>query len=45
MTRICCYTSFTYAYLGRARTLLATVRAVHPDWTVCAVVIDEPPPG
>lgn len=45
MTGICCYTSFTYAYLGRARTLLATLRDVHPDWTVCAVVIDEPPPG
>lgn len=45
MTRVCCYTSFTYAYLGRARTLLATLRAAHPDWTVCAVVVDEPPPG
>lgn len=42
---VCCYTSFTYAYLGRALTLLATVRAAHPDWTVCAVVVDEPPPG
>lgn len=45
MNGVCCYTSFTYAYLGRARTLLATLRAAHPDWTVCAVVIDEPPPG
>ena len=45
MTGICCFTSFTYAYLGRARTLLATLRAAHPDWTVCAVVVDEPPPG
>lgn len=43
--RICCFTSFTYAYLGRARTLLSTLRAAHPDWAVCAVVVDEPPPG
>lgn len=45
MIGVCCYTSFTYAYLGRARTLLGTLREAHPDWTVCAVVIDEPPPG
>ena len=45
MSRVCCFTSFTYAYLGRAQTLLATLRAAHPDWTVCAVVVDEPPPG
>lgn len=45
LTSIACYTSFTYAYLGRARTLLATLREAHPDWTVCAVVVDEPPPG
>lgn len=45
MSRICCFTSFTYAYLGRARTLLATLRDAHPDWAVCAVVVDEPPPG
>ena len=43
--RICCFTSFTYAYLGRARTLLSTLRAAHPDWAVCAAVVDEPPPG
>jgi len=45
MTRVCCYTSFNYAYLGRARTLLATLRVTHLDWTVCAVVVDEPPAG
>ena len=31
MSRICCFTSFTYAYLGRARTLLSTLRAAQPD--------------
>ncbi|MBC7800910.1 MAG: hypothetical protein H7Z10_09830 [Gemmatimonadaceae bacterium] len=45
VTGVCCYTSFTYAYLGRALTLLSTLRAAHPEWTVCAVVVDEPPPG
>ena len=45
MTRICCYTSFNYGYLGRALTLLATLRAVHPDWDICALVVDEPPQG
>ncbi len=45
MSRVCCFTSFTYAYLGRALTLLSTLRAAHPDWAVCAVVVDEPPPG
>ncbi len=43
MMRICCYTCFNYAYLGRARTLLATLRVAHPDWKVCAVIVDEPP--
>ena len=45
MSRVCCYTSFNYAYLGRALTLLDSVRAAHPDWHVCALVVDEPPPG
>jgi len=42
---VCCFTSFTYAYAGRALVLLETVRAAHPDWAMCAVVVDEPPPG
>lgn len=45
MTGVCCYTNFTYAYAGRALTLLETVRSAHPDWAVCAMVVDEPPPG
>ena len=45
MSRICCYTSFNYAYLGRALTLIATLRAAHPDWEICGVVVDEPPQG
>lgn len=43
--RTCCYTSFTLGYLPRARVLLQTLRAAQPDWAVCAVLVDEPPPG
>ncbi len=43
--RIACYTSFTYAYLSRARILLASLRRHHPDWQIWALLIDEPPPG
>ena len=42
---ICCYTSFTYSYLSRARILAQTLRRVHPDWTICAVMVDEAPSG
>ena len=45
MMRTCCYTSFTYSYLSRARVLLRTLRSAQPDWTVCAVIVDLPPPG
>ena len=43
--RTCCCTSFTYAYLARARILLQTLREAQPGWDVVAVVVDEPPPG
>ncbi len=42
---VCCYTSFTYSYLPRARILAQTWRAAHPDWAIHAVMVDEPPPG
>ncbi len=45
MSRTCCYTSFTYAYLARARVLCDSLRRAHPDWPIHAVVVDEPPPG
>ena len=41
----CCYTSFTYSYLARARILVRSLRQAHPDWAVHAVVVDKPPPG
>ena len=38
MGRVACFTSFTYAYLARARVLAESVRRVHPDWELWAVV-------
>jgi hypothetical protein len=40
-----CFTSFTYGYLSRARVLARTLRRFHPEWTLWALVVDEPPPG
>ncbi|WP_209318391.1 glycosyltransferase family protein [Falsiroseomonas selenitidurans] len=45
MADVHAYTSFTYAYLSRARTLAASLRRRHPDWTLWAVMVDRPPPG
>ncbi|MCI2401187.1 hypothetical protein [Aliiroseovarius subalbicans] len=39
------FTSFTYSYLNRARVLAATLRQLHPDWTIWAVVTDKTPEG
>lgn len=43
--RVTCFTSFTYAYLNRARVLFRSLRRHHPDWTLVALVTDRPPPG
>jgi hypothetical protein len=40
-----CFTSFTFAYLSRARVLAQTLRAAHPDWAIWALLVDAPPPG
>jgi hypothetical protein len=37
-----CFTSFTFSYLARAKILVDTVRMAHPDWTIWAVMVDEP---
>ena len=39
------YTSATYTYFSRARTLAASVKLFHPDWHVCLLIPDEPPEG
>lgn len=45
MSSVACFTSFTCHYLPRARVLAQTLRAAHPDWHLCAVLVDRPPPG
>lgn len=42
MPRTVCFTSFSFAYLARARVLAQSVRRFHPDWEVWALVVDEP---
>lgn len=45
MASVACFTSFTYAYLPRARVLADSVRRLHPDWLLWAVITDHPPDG
>jgi len=45
MARIACFTSFTYAYLARAQVLAQSLRRLHPDWSLWAVITDQPPAG
>ena len=42
--QVACFTSFTYSYLPRACVLAQTLRRAHPDWFLCAVIVDRPPP-
>ena len=43
--KVTCFSSFTFAYLDRARVLFKTLRRFHPDWDLAALITDEPPPG
>lgn len=43
MARIACFTSFTYAYLAKARILARSLRRLHPDWSLVALLTDHPP--
>lgn len=43
--KVLCFSSFTFAYLNRARVLYSTVRRFHPDWELVALMTDQPPPG
>ena len=45
MAKVHCFSSFTFSYLPRALILVQTLRRIHPDWVVWAVVVDEPPAG
>ena len=42
MPRTVCFTSFSFAYLARARVLAQSVRRFHPDWELWALVVDQP---
>lgn len=43
--RTVCFTSASYSYLDRARTLFHTVEEFHPEWDRVLVLVDEPAPG
>jgi hypothetical protein len=43
--KVLCWTSFTFAYLDRARVLFHSLRQHHPDWVLTALMTDAPPPG
>jgi hypothetical protein len=44
MSRIHCFTSASFAYLDRARTLAETIKKYHPDWTLWLCLSDREPP-
>lgn len=39
------FTSFSYSYLNRARVLASTLKSLHPDWVLWAVITDKEPEG
>jgi hypothetical protein len=41
--KVLCFSSFTFAYLNRARVLYRTLRRFHPDWELVALITDDPP--
>jgi len=45
MTKVRCFTSFSFSYLSRAAILARTLRETHPDWELLAMIVDKPPPG
>ena len=45
MSKVKCFSSFTFSYLSRAILLAQTLRKAHPDWELWAMMVDKPPPG
>ena len=45
MSKVKCFSSFTFSYLTRAIMLARTLREAHPDWELWAMMVDVPPPG
>lgn len=42
-TATVCFTSFSMAYLPRARILVRSIRRVHPEWRLYALLVDAMP--
>jgi len=42
--KVVAFSSFTFAYLDRARVLFQTLRKHHPDWDLVALITDRLPP-
>src|SRR5690606_999255 len=42
---VCCLTMLRWAQLPEARVLASTLKRVHPDWHLVAVLDGEPAPG
>ncbi len=43
--KIVCFSSFTFAYLNRARVLFKSLQRHQPGWKRVALITDMPPPG
>ena len=43
--KIALFSSFSFAYLDRARVLFSSLRRCHPDWHLIALIVDELPEG
>lgn len=44
MSKVKCYTSFTFTYLSRALILVRSLRLAHPDWEIWGLMVDSCPP-
>ena len=43
--KIHAYTSFSYSYLNRARVWAKSLKEIHPDWVIWALITDKEPEG
>jgi len=43
--KIHAYTSFSYSYLNRARVWARSLKKIHPDWEIWAIITDVEPDG
>lgn len=43
--KVHCFTSCSFNYLAKARTLAYSLRRFHPDWTLTLCLTDREPPG